>query len=304
MIDPLLPHLVYKKHRKKGTISLSTIQPLVPCRTADSHKGDYGHACLVAGSMGMAGASILAAQACLRSGVGLLTLCVPECNRAILQCAVPEAMTNICGQEHLDRLPAVPTRCTALAIGPGLGRHTETEQTLLDLLRPESSLPAAVLDADALTLLSAHPDVLEAADTETLLTPHAGEFARLLQPFEIEADAHQREEQAAWLARRLGVHLILKGPGTVVAAPDGRVAVNTTGNAGMATGGSGDVLTGILLALRAQHLSAWDAARLGVWIHGLAGDLAAEALGQIAMTSSDLIRYLPTAWQTLELPDK
>lgn len=281
-------------------ITFDTIQPLIPYRTPDSHKGNYGHAFLVAGSKGMAGASILAAQACLRCGVGLLTLCVPECNRGIMQCAVPEGMALVCGNEHLDRIPEVTERCTALAIGPGLGRDTETEKILTQMLCPERALPAAVLDADALTLLSTHPEVLQTADSETLLTPHTGEFARLLQPFGIQVNAHKREEQALFLARQLGVHVILKGPATVVAAPDGRVAINTTGNAGMATGGSGDVLTGILLALRAQHLSAWDAARLGVWIHGHAGDLAAEALGQTAMTSADIVRHLPSAWKTLK----
>lgn len=281
------------------TITLDTIRPLIPYRTPDSHKGDYGHAFLLAGSKGMAGASILSAQACLRCGVGLLTLCVPECNRAILQCAVPEAMVLVCGEEYATLPPVVSERCTALAIGPGLGRHADTERMLLALLRTENALPAPVLDADALTLLAAHPDVLQAADTETLLTPHAGEFARLLHPFGEQVDTCQRAAQASALARRLGVHVILKGSSTVVAAPDGRIAVNTTGNAGMATGGSGDVLTGILLALRAQQLSAWDAARLGVWIHGLAGDLAAESLGQTAMTSADIIRFLPTAWQSL-----
>ena len=290
-----------------AAMAASLIRP----READSHKGTYGHALLVAGSRGMAGAALMASRACLRSGVGLLTVAVPECNRIIQQTAVPEAMAWVSGDDQLEAIPADLSRYTAVAAGPGLGR-IDWER----LSAPLSSLPdtiPCVLDADALNALSCSAVLSDSPSDSAvdgrkgvclggscLMTPHPGEFDRLLHAAGMGTyDAARRVAQASAFAARYGVYVVLKGHRTVIAAPDGRLSVNTTGNAGMATGGSGDVLTGILLALCAQGYPLWDAARLGVYVHGLAGDLAAVVLGEVALTACDIIGYLPAAWQRL-----
>ena len=264
---------------------LSDAQALVAPRDPESHKGTYGHGLLVAGSKGMAGAAVMAAQAALRSGIGLLTVCTPECNRFILQTAVPEAMVIPCGSDVIDSLPTDLSRYSAIAIGPGLtsnGTTRQMQQTLME----RASAPL-VVDADALNNIAASPTLLSHLSEKDILTPHPGEYKRLSEG---SADEFS-------VSRHL--YLILKGHRTTVCSPTGDVSHNTTGNAGMATGGSGDVLTGILLGLRAQGYSAWDAARLGVFIHGLAGDLAATALTEIAMTATDIIRFLPQAWKSV-----
>ena len=264
--------------------TLSDAQALVHPRNPESHKGDYGHGLLIAGSKGMAGAAVMAAQAALRSGIGLLTVCTPECNRFILQTAVPEAMVIPCGEDVIDRLPDDLSRFTAIAIGPGLTSNDTTcrmQQKLMD--RAHAPL---VIDADALNNLAASPALLSLTGEEDILTPHPGEYRRL---------------KDASFSEKPNLYLILKGHRTQVFAPKGEVSVNTTGNAGMATGGSGDVLTGILLGLRAQRYSAWDAARLGVFMHGLAGDLAAAELTETAMTATDIIRFIPAAWKRLTI---
>ena len=209
-------------------------------------------------------------------------------------------MAAVCGDDVACELPPAASRCTAWAAGPGLGRALPTENLLRSLLTGDALTPSPVLDADALRLLAVNPQWAPSLASETILTPHPGEFDALLTPFGRHYDASDRPAQARWLAREMGVHVVLKGHRTVIAAPDGRLALNTTGNAGMATAGSGDVLTGILLALRAQGLAAWDAARLAVFVHGLAGDLAATALSRTAMTALDIIRFLPSAWKELE----
>ena len=264
--------------------TLSDAQALVHPRDPESHKGTYGHGLLIAGSKGMAGAAVMAAKAALRSGIGLLTVCTPECNRIILQTAVPEAMVIPCGTDIIDRLPADLSRYSAIAIGPGLTANNTTRQVQQALM--ETAGVPLILDADALNNLSASPALFSLLTDKDILTPHPGEYKRLE-----EAYPHP-------LPKGKGV-LILKGHRTHVYSPSGELSVNSTGNAGMATGGSGDVLTGILLGLLAQRYTIWDAARLGVFAHGLAGDLAASALTEIAMTATDIIRFLPQAWQQI-----
>ena len=262
--------------------TLSDAQALIHPRNPESHKGDYGHGLLIAGSRGMAGAAVMAAQAALRSGIGLLTVCTPECNRVILQTAVPEAMVIPCGEEVIDRLPADLSRYSAIAVGPGLTAN-ETTQRVQQRLMETAAVPL-VIDADALNNIAASPALVSLLNDKDILTPHLGEYRRL-------RDAGFPDDP--------GLYLILKGHRTHVYSPSGERSVNSTGNAGMATGGSGDVLTGILLGLLAQRLALWDAARLGVFVHGLAGDLAASALTETAMTATDIIRFLPQAWHTL-----
>ncbi len=268
---------------------------LISPRSADSHKGTYGHGLLIAGSYGMAGAALMAARACLRSGIGLMTVSTPECNRIILQTAVPEAMVRTNGERcWTDGVDDI-SRYSAIAVGPGLGTNSDTGDVLARLLKSASDAGRQLItDADALNII-AERNLLEQL-AGNIITPHPGEFDRLLKCCGQSYDKSMRSEQASEFAVKYGCHVILKGYETVVASPDGRISINTTGNPGMATGGSGDVLTGILLALAAQGLNAFDAARLGVFIHGLAGDMAADALSQTAMTATDIISFLPEAW--------
>ena len=294
-LQAVIPYLIVLK-----SFTLSDAQALVAPRNPESHKGTYGHGLLVAGSKGMAGAAVMAAQAALRSGIGLLTVCTPECNRIILQTAVPEAMVVPCGTDCINSLPTDLSRYSAIAIGPGLTSNDTTcqmQQTLME----HASAPL-VVDADALNNIASSPTLLSPLSEKDTLTPHLGEFRRLAFPQPLpkgKSESSPLQEEASAFSMRHHLYLILKGHRTAVCSPTGDVSLNTTGNAGMATGGSGDVLTGILLGLRAQGYSAWDAARLGVFIHGLAGDLAATALTDIAMTATDIIHFLPQAWKSV-----
>lgn len=260
-----------------------------------SHKGNYGHALLVAGSLGMAGAAILSAKAALRSGVGLLSVCSPRCNNTILQTSVPEAMTlpnN--GENNLCELPAIE-RYTAIAIGPGLGTAKDTEKALLQLIN-DCNVPM-VLDADALNILSKHPESLKQLPANSIITPHPGEFARLT------GGIKNREEQlaaATELAQKCNICIVLKGAYTAVCSPDGNIYFNSSGNPGMATGGSGDTLTGVAVALLARGYDSTTAARIAVYIHGLAGDIAAVKYSETALTAGDIIDALPSAWKIIE----
>ncbi len=271
------------------------ITAAVSPRKKFSHKGNYGHALLVAGSQGMAGAAILAAKATLRSGVGLLSVCTPRCNNTILQTSLPEAMTlphN--GENHLCTPPATE-RYTAVAAGPGLGTAEETEKALLQLI--ENCKVPMVLDADALNIISNHTETLSQLPAGSIITPHPGEFARLTRGIK------NREEQlaaATKMAQECNICIILKGAYTAVCSPDGNIYFNSTGNPGMATAGSGDTLTGIALALLARGYDATTAARIAVYTHGLAGDIAAEKYGQTALTAGDIIESLPSAWKIIE----
>lgn len=271
---------------------------LITPRTADSHKGTYGHGLLIAGSNGMAGAALMAARACLRSGIGLLTISTPECNRTILQTAVPEAMVRTNGSDFCRSIPEDLSHYSAIAAGPGMGTQEATGSAIMSLLQ-QKSYTTFIIDADALNIIASagRPDLLAG---NTIITPHPGEFSRLLRCDGLSYDTRRRPELASEFAQRHGCIVVLKGHDTVVATPQGNISINTTGNPGMATGGSGDVLTGILLALAAQGYALYDAARLGVFIHGHAGNLAAGALTQIAMTATDIIAFLPRAWEISE----
>ena len=273
---------------------------VLPPRSADSHKGDYGRALLIGGSQGMAGALAMAGLACLRSGAGLVTLatssaCQPTVaalEASFMTLPLPCDAKGRIASSALAALEPFLESATAVALGPGLGRSQQLVEFIGRLYRQVKQ--PMVVDADALDALARQPEVLPQAGGPRILTPHPGEFARLTARDSIPLE--QRETWAVEFAQQTGVVLVLKGHRTVIT--DGkRLALNTTGNPGMATGGSGDTLTGILTALLCQHLDPYDAARLGCHVHGLAGDLAAAELGQIAMIASDLTRYLPTAWQ-------
>jgi NAD(P)H-hydrate epimerase len=259
-----------------------------------AHKGNFGHALLWAGSLGKMGAATLATRACLRAGAGLLTLHGPRCGLGVAQVSVPEAMyspdamQDFCGQVP-DLSPYA-----AVGAGPGLGTAAETARAFEALLRRAKG--PMVLDADALNLLAARPTLWPLVPENSLLTPHAREFERL---FGKTGNDFQRFDLQRDMAQKHRVNLLLKGAHSCVAAPDGRCWFNTTGNPGMATGGAGDVLTGLLTGLLAQGYAPTDALRLGVWLHGLAGDLAAAEVGQNGLLAGDLVECLPRAMAVL-----
>ena len=271
------------------------LQELLKPRFKFAHKGNFGHALLIAGCQGMAGASILSAKACLRSGVGLLTVHVPSVNNTIVQSAVPEAMTEVDRGIECFACPTDTDDYQAVGVGPGLGKADETEAALLAQI--DICQTPMVIDADALNLLAEHRTYIGRLPKGSILTPHPGELERLVGKCQ---DSYERLIKACDLAKTAGVYIVLKGAYSTIITPEGKCFFNTTGNPGMATGGSGDVLTGIILALLAQNFKAEDAACLGVYVHGLAGDIAAKKKGMIGMTAGDIVNYLPMAWRLMD----
>lgn len=261
-----------------------------------SHKGTLGHALLTGGSYGKAGAILLAARAALKTGCGLVTAYVPQCAYLPLQSAFPEAM--VITDSTNDVLTAAPTglhRFASVGIGPGMGTAPDTEKAFFQLLE-DKDLPPLVVDADALNILSRNPGRLQKLPPNTILTPHPGELARLTGPWK---DDFEKLEKARQLSRKHALILIIKGAHTAIILPDGRTCFNSTGNYGMATGGSGDVLTGIITSLLAQRYSSEDAAVTGVYLHGLAGDLAIRKIHPKSLIASDIIEHLSSAWSHL-----
>ena len=272
---------------------------MLKLRDPEGHKGIFGHGLLIAGQRGMAGAAILSARAALRGGMGKLTVLTDDFNLPIMQVAVPEAV--------IETGKKTSGLYNAIAIGPGLGQSDEARSLLADVLRTQPQ--RLVVDADGLNLLAnSHPhgsashspsgrvkieDWPTLLPKNTVLTPHPMEWRRLT--------AHDPNADPRDYAQRNGLYIILKGHATRVFTPQGNVFVNTTGNSGMATAGSGDVLTGILLSLLAQGYSHEEACRLGVWLHGKAGDIAAAHLSEEAMIASDIVEHLPAAFRTLRI---
>lgn len=267
----------------ENTITPELVASWLKERKPDSHKGDYGRALLVAGSKGMMGAALLAARACMRSGVGLLTVRVPACGYDILQLGIPEAKCDCdsCSDHHTK--VEVPKDIEVIGVGPGLGQHEQTQEALHRLLMEQSQRPM-VLDADALNILAMHPQWMELLPAGTVLTPHPGEMKRL------GADPYE-------LARKYRLVIVLKGHHTRIIDPEHCFINMLHGNAGMAVGGSGDVLTGIILALLAQHYPSLQAATLGVWLHAFAADIAlADHNSMESLLPSDIISHLGEAF--------
>ena len=275
------------------------IRPIIKPRKRFAHKGSFGHGLLIAGSYGMAGASILSAKACLRSGIGLLTVHTPIHNHDILQISVPEAIVQTDIHERYFAQPTDLSRYKAIAIGPGLGQEEDTALAMMEQIQG-SNLPI-ILDADAINILSTHRNWLSRLPKRCILTPHLGELERLIGKC---MDTYERLTKVKELAAYLQSYIIVKGAWTTIVTPEGEYFFNPTGNPGMATGGSGDVLTGILLALVAQGYSREEACKLGVYIHGLAGDIAAEEMTETGMISSDIINALPNAWKKIRQTDR
>ena len=287
-------------------IQLVSNLPTICKRKDDAHKGDCGRALIVAGSRGMSGAACLSGTAACRGGAGLVTLAVPHGILPIVATYEPSYLTIGLSEDNHGRihpsaseqLLEVLEQKSAVAVGPGLGQSAGLQELVTSLYQ-SISIPC-VFDADGLNLLAKQPYLLRRpVDAPArILTPHVGEFSRLTGEDAKSIQEH-RTHRAAEFAKANNVILVLKGPNTVVT--DGtRVAINTTGNSGMATGGTGDVLTGVLTALLAQGMPAFEAAHLGVYLHGMAGDLAAEELSKPGMIASDLLHFLGRAWRELD----
>ena len=276
-------------------IEESDIRQILRPRDAFAHKGQMGHALIVGGSYGMAGAAVLAAKACMRSGAGKVTVHTPKRNAQILQTAVPEAVLHLDREETIFSEAVATEDFKALAIGPGLGTTEQTSIAMIAQLR-RAQCPA-VADADALNILASRHAWMQQLPKGIIMTPHPKELERMEGQC---IDSYERLTKARQLAEKLQGYVVLKGHYTAICVPNGHVVFNTTGNAGMATAGSGDVLTGILVGLLARGYQQREACILGVYLHGLAGDLAAKELGEESLMASDIIQYLPKAFLKLK----
>jgi len=274
------------------------LQPFLLSRNKHAHKGNFGKGLLITGSYGKMGASVLASGAFMRSGAGLLTVLAPKCGYDILQTSVPEAMVMASGKEIIDdKMPSLADY-DAIGIGPGIGTHEETVKAVKKMLQMNSR--PLVIDADGLNILAENKKLLDMIPARSILTPHPKEFERLAGA---ALDDYSRIKKLRKFSKKMNCYVILKGAHTAIATPEENVYFNPTGNPGMATGGSGDVLTGIITSLLAQHQSPFHAAILGVYLHGLAGDYAKDKVGEEGLIASDIIRNIPAALQHLHRND-
>jgi NAD(P)H-hydrate epimerase len=249
-----------------------------------SHKGTYGHALIISGSIGKMGACVLSTKAALRSGVGLVTAFVPKCGLELLQTTNPESMYELGLDENYLAGDLDWKKYNAIGIGPGIGKEIKTMQVIEHLFAHYNG--PMVLDADALNLISEYDSLFDKIPKNAILTPHPKEFDRLFGKSE---STDQRLIKQRESSKKLACYIILKGANTSISTPEGCVYMNNTGNSGMAKGGSGDVLTGLISGLIAQGYSPQDACLIGVWVHGLAGDFAKQKKNEITMTAMDLI---------------
>ncbi len=275
-----------------------SIRSFLKTRRKFDHKGVYGHAFLIGGSYGKIGAVALGAEAALRTGTGLLTCQVPSKGNVIMQCLVPEAMIISDKSEEIISDKVVTDPFTAAAIGPGIGTDMETQAVLYDLIK--SWKKPLVIDADALNILSQNKNWLDILPEKSILTPHPGEFERLAGKF---SDSCERLGKQIEFSAKYKCIVVLKGAHTSVSSPDGRVWFNSTGNPGMATAGSGDTLTGMILSLLAQGYDTLNAALTGVYLHGLAGDIAVERSGFESVIASDIIAGIGEAYNRIRSAD-
>lgn len=275
---------------------------------ADAHKGTFGRVFIIAGSVGMTGAAALAATAAVRSGAGLVTIGIPEGLNDILEVKVTEAMTlplpetpsGSLGKRAKEKSLDFAGKCDAVVLGPGLSTNPETVEFVRGFIA-ECSVPM-IVDADGLNALAEYPDIFKEAKAPIVITPHPGEMARLLS-----TSVSDVQEDRIWAvktaAKKFGCTAVLKGARSLIATTDGKLIINPTGNAGMATGGSGDVLAGMIGAFLARGMKPYEAAAAGIYLHGLAGDLAAKKQGQICLAASDIIDFLPKAFKKMKVYD-
>lgn len=282
-------------HSQYELVDDTIIHSIYKPRNKFAHKGNFGHALLVAGSYGKIGAAVLSAKACLRSGVGLLTSHIPKCGYEILQTSVPEAMVMTDLHSSFNtRIEDDLKKYEAIGIGPGIGTASETKIMLREIL--DNYRKPVVLDADALNIISTEKSLLKLIPPGSILTPHPKEFERL---FGESANDFDQIQLAREKANELNCIIVLKGHHTLIATKDGRTFFNSTGNPGMATAGTGDVLTGILTGLLAQGYHPVETAILGVYLHGIAGDLAAKEFSMEAMVAGDIIKNLGPAFTSM-----
>ena len=286
-------------------INEAAVYPLLRHRGREAHKGDFGHCLIIAGSAGKTGAAALAANSAVRAGSGMVTLAAAESIHSILELKTTEAMTfplPDSGNGYLtdSAIPAIKKLLVgmdAVAVGPGLGRHSGTDYLVQYLTETVTS--SLVIDADGLNALAENKAVLKRIKSkQVILTPHPGEMSRLLGTSIPDVEAI-RISVSQEFARNNDIYLVLKGARTIIASPTGAVAINGSGNPGMASGGMGDVLTGIIVSLLGQGYTAWDACCLGVYLHGFAADMVAEEKGEVGINASDVIEKLPYAYNRL-----
>ncbi len=269
------------------------LKPVAP----DAHKGTQGHVLIIGGSYGKIGAVCLASKAALRTGTGLVTAFIPECGYGIVQTAIPEVMALTDSNfKHLSNI-GFEIKPNAIGIGPGMGQEPQTQNALYEFLRNNSA--PLIIDADALNILAQHKDWLQLIAANTILTPHAKELERLIGTWSSE---EEKIERASAFSKSYKIIIVAKGAQTKIISGD-KVYVNATGNAGLATAGSGDVLTGIITSLAGQGYSALNAAILGVYLHGLAADIALPDIGIRSLIASDIIAHLAKAYFALEMTD-
>lgn len=278
----------------RETIDQSMIHHILHQREAFSHKGSFGHALICAGSKNMMGAAVLSTKSCLRSGAGLVSVFVPACGYEIIQASVPEALVLCSTLESSLTKQLFTTSFDAIGAGPGIDT-TEDSSLFIKSLFSQKTGPI-ILDADALNIIAKDAVLLNAVPVDSILTPHPKEFDRL---FGEHTDTHARIETALRQARLRNIFIVLKGHHTVIVTPEGKTWFNLTGNAGMATGGSGDVLTGLLSGLRAQKYTAEETCIIGVFLHGMAGDLAVKTSSEEALIATDIIEHIGSTFQLL-----
>lgn len=292
----LSPDYIHNTETQYRIVEEADLLPLLRPRGDFAHKGNMGSALIIAGSYGMAGAAILATKACLRSGVGKAIVHTPRRNYTIMQVAVPEAVMQMDREETFFSDSVDSTDYDALGIGPGLGQSENTAIALIGQIR-RTQCPI-VIDADALNILANHQAWMQQLPQGIIMTPHPKEFDRLAGT--PSNSAYERLSKAQLMAEHLQGYVLLKGHYSALCLPNGHVIFNSTGNSGMATAGSGDVLTGIITALLARGYDRPVACMTGMYVHGLAGDLAAKELGKESLMASDIIDYLPKAFKRLE----
>jgi len=272
-------------------ISKELCASLLKMRDSFSHKGSLGHSLIIAGSYGMMGAATLAVKACLRGGSGLVTAHLPRLGYNIMQIAVPEALISIDQSDIIFTHVDLEEKFNAIGMGPGLNTKSNTSKAVLKIIQ-DSKVPM-LIDADALNILANNKDYLKELATDTILSPHPGEFDRLFGKSHNEFERHQKQIENS---KKYGVVIILKGRYTMITLSNGSTYINSTGNSGLATGGSGDVLTGLITSLLAQNYKAHEAAILGIYLHGLAADIALKDESVESLLPSDVIKNLGKAF--------
>ena len=291
----LHPDALLKTKTQYGLITDEDIASLIHARDRFAHKGDFGHALLIAGSVGKMGAAILSAKGCMRSGAGLLTVHLPVRGEVVMQASLPEAMVDIdMNSDYITGLSDI-TKYDAIGVGPGIGKKNETKNMLRWLFSASNNVPL-VVDADALNIIAENSELLHNLPEGSIITPHSAEFDRLGGASD---SAYERMQKARAMASEKKICIVLKGAYTAVCTPKGNVFFNTSGNPGMATAGSGDVLTGIILGLLAQGYHTEEAAVIGVYLHGIAGNLAASNLSEESMIAGDIVQMLGTAFKQM-----